>query len=378
MERKFEAYARRHARELTELTCAVTLIPAPSYHEEARARFVADWLRSAGAEGVSIDEDKNVIWPCCRGKSGKWIIFSAHLDTVFDFDVPLAIRKEGDRLYCPGIGDDSANLAVMLLGARWLLENPPADHEYGILFLATAGEEVSSVGCQGFVRRFGAEKIHRFYSFDACNTRLYSGTVNNAQFLVTARTPGGHALGNYGTPNAIEELSKVLCMTAVNCRAFIAENGLTRSTVNAGTIKGGERSNVIANEAELLLELRSDKEETFHILVNFLQEAAACYRRDNVQITVERVGQPVWWSTVDEGLMAELAQEHYAMMAALGLNPRISKAATDCRYPMSLGVPSLCLGLCYTIGPHRRDEYLVPDSLPTGLEFLLMILDSVL
>lgn len=378
MERKFTQYALRHADELVDLTCAITRIPAPSYHEEARAEFVADWLRAAGAQGVSVDEDQNVIWPCCEGKSGKWIVLSAHLDTVFGLDVPLEIKKEGDRLYCPGIGDDSANLAVMLLGARWLLENPPQDPQYGILFLATAAEEVSSVGSRRFLERFGAEKLYRFYSFDACYDRIYNGTVNIRRFLITARTPGGHALGCYGMPNAIEELAKVLCRLAENCRAYIAQNALERTAFNAGTICGGERSNVIAKEAELLLELRSDKEVYLQPLFDYMQEAVAAFSRENVSFTVEEVGQPACWNTVDDALTQALTQTHIAMLRTLGLEPEISKAATDCRYPMSKGVPSLCLGLCYTVGPHKLDEYLVPDSLPLGLEFLLMILDSIL
>lgn len=378
MERKFTQYALRHGQELVDLTCEITLIPAPSYHEAARAAFVAEWLRGHGAQEVQIDEDQNVIWPCCEGRSGKWIVFSAHLDTVFGPEVPLQIKKEGDRLYCPGIGDDSANLAVLLMGAKWLLEHPPVEPEDGILFVATAAEEVSSVGSQKFVQRFGAEKLSRFYSFDASYDRIYNGTVNIRRFLITARTPGGHALGNFGAPNAIEELAKVLCRLAENCRSYIAGNGLDRTAFNAGTIQGGERSNVIAKEAQLLLELRSDEKEYLQPLLEYMHDAVAAYSREDVSFTVEEVGRPAWWNTVEPSVMQELTDAHIAMLRALGLEPKISKAATDCRYPMSKGIPSLCLGLCDTVGPHRLDEYLLPDSLPLGLEFLLMIMDSVL
>ena len=139
-------FVRQHEKELVDLTCQITLIPAPSRHEDARAAFCAQWLRDRGAKDVYIDADKNVVCPICQGRSGKWIVVSAHMDTVFPFDTPLEIRREGDRLYCPGIGDDSANLAILMIGMRWLLENPPVDNEYGILFVATAAEEIGSVG----------------------------------------------------------------------------------------------------------------------------------------------------------------------------------------------------------------------------------------
>lgn len=371
-------FVRQHEKELVDLTCQITLIPAPSRHEDARAAFCAQWLRDRGAKDVYIDADKNVVCPICQGRSGKWIVVSAHMDTVFPFDTPLEIRREGDRLYCPGIGDDSANLAILMIGMRWLLENPPVDNEYGILFVATAAEEIGSVGMRGFVDRFGAENIYRCYSFDACNNRLYIGTVNYYKYVITVRTPGGHALGKFGMPSAIEELAKVMLETSRNCREYIAQNELKRTTINVGTFHGGERSNIIASEAQMLLELRSDTLARMQVLEGYLQDAMAHYRSENVQITAERMADAAHWSTVEEAVMEELGKEHYAMMHSFGLDPRISKACTDCRYPMHKGIPSLDVGLCYTVGPHTKEEYLVPDSLPTGLELLLTILQSVL
>ena len=94
----FHDYALAHAEELTRLTCDMTLIPAPSGHERARAEYCAKWLEDAGAVGVEIDESCNVVWKAFPGKSGKWIIFSAHTDTVFDLDVPLEIKEEDGKL----------------------------------------------------------------------------------------------------------------------------------------------------------------------------------------------------------------------------------------------------------------------------------------
>lgn len=92
-------FGRQREKELVDLTCEITLIPAPSRHEDARAAFCAQWLRDRGAKDVYIDADKNGICPICEGRSGKWIVIAAHTDTVFPSDTPLEIRREGDRLY---------------------------------------------------------------------------------------------------------------------------------------------------------------------------------------------------------------------------------------------------------------------------------------
>lgn len=374
----FHDYALAHADELTKLTCDMTLIPAPSKHERKRAEYCAEWLTNAGAEGVEIDEFCNVVWKAFPGKSGKWIIFSAHTDTVFDFDVPLEIKKEDDKLYCPGIGDDTANLAVLMLGMRYLIENPPVDNEYGVLFIATASEEIGSVGMYNYLKKNGTDDIHFCYSFDASNTRMYIGTVNYYNHLVTVRGPGGHALGAFGAPSAIEELSKICLETSAECREFIANEKLKRTTINVATISGGSKHNIIATEAHALIELRSDKREKYDVLASILAKACEKYTTDQISVTNEIVSDTAHWNIIPDDIMLKISEEHRELMRTIGLNPRFSTACTDCRYPMSKGIPSLDIGLCKTSYPHSLGELLYPDSLPTGLETLLLIMDKYL
>ena len=41
------------------------------------------------------------------------VVCLAHLDTVFHADEPLVVRRDGTRIYCPGIGDNGRGLAAM-------------------------------------------------------------------------------------------------------------------------------------------------------------------------------------------------------------------------------------------------------------------------
>ena len=66
-----------------QLLRALCGIPAPSHKEDERAAFCKKWLEDIGAEGVYIDEAKNVIFPIgCDGKTDI-TVFAAHTDTVF-------------------------------------------------------------------------------------------------------------------------------------------------------------------------------------------------------------------------------------------------------------------------------------------------------
>ena len=162
-----EEYAEAHFAEACDLLRTLGRIPAPTRREEKRAAFVRDWLLAQGAADVEIDDAKNVI---CRigPQTGDLVVFAAHTDVVFPDLDPLPMREEGGRLYAPGIGDDTANLVNLLLGAKYLLRHPPQG-DSGFLIVANACEEGlgNLDGTKALFARYG-DRIKAFYSFDCC------------------------------------------------------------------------------------------------------------------------------------------------------------------------------------------------------------------
>ena len=53
---------------------------------------------------------------------------------------PMEPVVEADKIYCPGVGDDTANLAVLMLAARYILQHDIAS-DYEVLFVANSCEE---------------------------------------------------------------------------------------------------------------------------------------------------------------------------------------------------------------------------------------------
>ena len=119
---QIRAYAAAHAEEARQLTEALCRIPAPSGQELARAEFCKAWLERYGAKDVRIDGADNMVLELNAADSDALTVLMAHTDTVFPDTEPMEVRREGGRLLCPGVGDDTANLAVLLLAARFLLE----------------------------------------------------------------------------------------------------------------------------------------------------------------------------------------------------------------------------------------------------------------
>ena len=68
------------------------------------------------------------------------IAIAAHLDTVFPEGTDVKVRREGTRLYAPGVGDDSRALAVLLQMVR-ALDAAKIQTASDILFIGNVGEE---------------------------------------------------------------------------------------------------------------------------------------------------------------------------------------------------------------------------------------------
>ena len=96
-----------------DLLTRLAQIPAPSNHEEQRAKFVCDWFHQNGAPQAFIDQALNVVCPIGVTDSNPVTVFMAHMDVVFPDTTPLPLKVEDGRIFCPGIGDDTANLVAL-------------------------------------------------------------------------------------------------------------------------------------------------------------------------------------------------------------------------------------------------------------------------
>ena len=132
-------YLETCLEEYVDLITEITRVPAPSNQEELRTRLVKDKMESMGFPVVRVDEVGNVLgfFP---GEDGSRVIVSmAHIDTVFPMDTDLTVRREGNILAAPGVSDNSASVACMLLLGK-VFKPPPLPHP--VVLVATVGEKV--------------------------------------------------------------------------------------------------------------------------------------------------------------------------------------------------------------------------------------------
>lgn len=123
MNEKIKKYIAENGELMYQMLKELCLIPAPSHFEHKRAEYCKNWLEEHGATGVYIDEALNVIFPINCGKSNEITVFAAHTDTVFPDREPMSYSDDGEKIFCPGVADDTASVVVLLLTAKYFIYN---------------------------------------------------------------------------------------------------------------------------------------------------------------------------------------------------------------------------------------------------------------
>lgn len=361
--KEIREYMEACREEALSLLLRLARIPAPTGQEAARAEFCRAWLAYHGAEGVHIDGAGNVLWPLGCGDGGPVAVFAAHSDVVFPDTEALPLRVEGGKIFCPGVGDNSANIVALLMAARFVAERGLHPKRGGVLFAVNTGEEGlgNLRGTRAIMEKFSG-RVEEFVSFDDGTVRVIDCCVGSRRYRVTSRTAGGHSFTAFGNTNAIAVLSAVVCDLYAQP---LPKTGKT--TFNVGTVRGGTSVNTIAQRAEMLYEIRAEEREAMEVMEKQFFDIVEAHRAEKAELTVELLGERPCGSA-DKARQGELAS---AAARALGRYygecRGFVSGSTDCNIPLSMGVPAVCVGCVICFGTHTREEWAEEESLAPGL-----------
>lgn len=381
-----ERYAETCMPEEIELLRKLGSIPAPSRHEDKRARFVREWLIAQGAEDVTIDEAKNVI--CKIGpQDGDLVVFASHTDVVFPDTEPFEVIEENGRMHAPGIGDDTANLTNLLMCAKYVLQNP-VKPKCGILFVANSCEEGlgNLDGTKALFKTYG-KQIRAFHSFDGYTPQCCSCAVGSYRYRVSCHTQGGHSYMNFGEPNAIE----IICRLVAELRKIEVPTEV-KTTFNVGRIEGGTTVNSLPQDCFMLFEFRSTSQKCLSIMEEKFNAAVEKIRaeiRAEVPegakgwgigkltpgvITVELLGVRPGNGNIDSAALQAFTDGHADVIRRYYDGPIDFDAySTDSNVPLSMGILANTIGTVRGANAHTREEWIDIASLVPGLKIAMNI-----
>lgn len=362
---------------LVNLAIQIQQVPAPTFQELKRAKFVHDLFLREGLQDVYMDSVGNV-YGCLKGPGQTGarkmppVVITAHLDTVFPMETDLAIRREKGRILGPGIGDNSLGVAG-LLGLVWLLhhENGRSDLPGDMWLVANVGEEGlgNLRGMTALVDCFGKNVLAYIVLEGLSLGQVYHKGLGVTRFRITAQTPGGHSWVDYGRPSAIHELAGLITRLT---NLHLAK--LPRTTLNIGMIQGGTSINTIASEASLELDLRSEKSEMLADLVRQVKQLVSDANRKNVEMTCELIGERPGGKIEASHPLVRAAQRS---LEAQGIKHHLSIGSTDANLPLSRGYPAVCVGLTRGGGAHTNLEYFLEEPLHKGMSQLCLLVTTL-
>ncbi len=369
-EKHLQEFVQESQTEILSVLKKLCHIPAPSNHEELRAVYCKQYLESIGAKGAYIDEAFNVIYPMnCEG-SDEITAFVAHIDTVFPDMEPMPYAEDDEKIYCPGVGDDTACVVLMMQCIKFMIENDITP-KGGVLFVCNSGEEGlgNLKGTRSLFEAYGS-RIKQFVSMDDGNLgHCINVCVGSQRYEVEVCTEGGHSFQKFGNENAIAALAKIVSAIYALEVPVIGES---KTTYNVGTMQGGTSVNTIAQSASMLCEYRSNHADCLAIMEKKFKQIFEEAQTDKVRVNVRKVGDRPCSRDVDEQ-----GQKHLEMLWAeivtevLDRAPTYGYASTDCNIPASLGIPAICIGLYTGEGAHTREEWIQKASLKPGMEMAL-------
>jgi tripeptide aminopeptidase len=357
-------------KRVVERAIQIQQIPAPTFQEQKRAEFVRDLFVAEGLNGICIDETGNVLarWP---GKgAGKSLVVSAHLDTVFPMETTLRVARGSDLIHGPGLGDNSLGVAG-LFGLLWSLREHEIQPRGDIWFVANVCEEGLGDlrGMRAVVDRFGGD-VHAYLVLEGLALgHIYHRAVGVKRYRVTARTSGGHSWSDYGQPSAVHELAKLVVELA-----SLSLPTHPRTTMNVGRISGGTSVNVIASEATLDLDLRSEGQEALIALVSAVERLIQKANRAGVTIDAQVIGQRPAGEIAASHPLVNLAKD---CLHELGLDAGLISGSTDANIPLSKGYPAIVLGITTGGSAHTIHEYINTKPIAQGIEQLVKFVKRV-
>jgi acetylornithine deacetylase/succinyl-diaminopimelate desuccinylase-like protein len=352
-----------HERLIREII-AINEVPAPPFKEAARARAFAQLLKDSGIPTVEIDPEGNVLG-LRKGGSGPLIVIAAHLDTVFPEGTDVSVRREGNRLFAPGIGDNSRSLAVLLAILR-ALDNANVQTNGDILFVANVGEEgPGDLRGMRYLFQKGKykDRIRGFISLDGAGngSDIVTGALGSRRYHVVFRGPGGHSYGAFGLVNPAYAMAK-----AMDRLSKVSVPSSPRTTYNVGLVGGGTSVNSIPNEIWMDVDLRSESPQQLSKLAeDFMRQMRTAADDENrarstnqgrIEVEVKVIGERPSGVTPTDSPIVRIS---FAAASRFGLSPTNSTGSTDSNIPINLGIPAVTLDSGGSGGrAHALDEWI--------------------
>lgn len=374
----FPLYFRSRQGEMVHLLKQLTALESPTDDKkavDACSAFLAKEFRKLGGRVTTLPQkdigDLTVVEyaPGRLADADDEILVLGHVDTVWPVGklTKMPFYISGHKLFGPGVLDMKAGL-VILLAALATMRSLNLKPQKRVRVFLNSAEETGHGAAAEAIRRLAKRA-----SLVLClEPALPGGALKlerKGRLVLRLAVHGRAAHG--GSPekgvNAIEELASLL----VRLKKLRAGD----TTVNIGLIGGGEKANVVPEEAWAVLDLRFWKGQDRERILRAVREMKPGLRGAHLKFSVESA-TPSMEKTKASTRLFERAQ---GIAASIGQTLKGGKTGggSDASIAANMGIPTLD-----GLGPdgdgiHADDEHILLPSLIERTALLTKLLTEL-
>ena len=340
---------------------------SPSLEKTAADRccsvIAKEWRRS-GTHVERIPQKRRgdhlrIIFAPNQPRAAGQLLVLGHYDTVYSTGTlkEMPFRISAGKAYGPGIFDMKAGI-VQALFALQALQRTRVRAKKQIVFLWTSDEEIGSESSRKLVETEARCSDAVFVLEPSFGPRGLVKTarkgVGEAQLIVQGRASHAGLAPEEGI-NAVHEL-------ATQLTRIEKWNDIRRGiSINADIVEGGTRTNVIADRARAVLDLRALRASDMRSVESRLHALRPVHRGAKLKITGGFDRPPL-----EHKICAALFERarSLAKQMNLSLGECTAGGGSDGNFSGALGIPTLDGLGAVGDGAHSDHEYIVVNTMP--------------
>ncbi len=372
MKNLFEQVASKEEEMLKELEQLVN-IDSGSYTKEGIDKIITKYEEIYTGLGfeTNIKENKengnNLIARRSGELAGNWL-FLGHVDTVFPegtaAERPFKLDKESDKAYGPGVCDMKSGVVILKTVLETLITSDTKLPD--LVVLLNGDEEIGSPTSRELIEDAGREATTCFVlepgrqNGDMVIARKGAGIY---ELIVSGRA--AHAGSNHQDGiSAIEELTYKIQDVH---KLTDYEQGIT---LNVGKIAGGERPNIVADNARAEIDLRITEPEQAEEIDKKLREIAAKEYLSGAKTLLKGgLNRPPMEKSQESERIFNIFVE-VGKSLGIDLEEKLTGGASDGNFVSGLGVPTLDALGAVGGGNHSDQEYIELSTLVRRAQIL--------
>jgi len=294
-----------------------------------------------------------------EGVSGKPVVMMGHIDTVWPVGTLAArpVRREGDKVFGPGIFDMKAGSYIITETLRRIASAglvPPRP----ITVFLNGDEETGSHASRDVIEELSSAAAFVLVpepSFEAPGT-VITKRKGIAMFKLMATGRSAHAGGSLaeGRSAAREIARHLLEIEALN-------ETEPKASFNVGVIRGGSRSNMVPEYAEIEVDMRVEDMATATRMVDAILSRKAI--GDGITLKVEGELNRAPFERSEKVARLYAATQKLAEALDLPMDETSRGGCSDGNIAAGLGVPVLDGLGCSGAGAHALHEHILASTI---------------